>query len=500
MADALCGPSNALQNFQKHTSVDRTLQQDRLTHRHSPPQGFRSSPGPNAGILDPEFDAFQAGHAGPPQPDFHHLPPHLTQHPPPPQFVQAPQGPDWAADFQRLNISPLHPSAPIQHSHAPQASNAASWHQDFMKQQVPAAQAPTYQQNMFGSMSGHGMGGFAGPAFQQSHFGPMDSNTVSEVAQGKQQAQEGALQFDDAAFEAAFKQAQKDMLEAEVSNMREAGNAAQERAADSVPAETDPILLRIKEKRPNVYLAIKLRSEIDLGRPSDALPYLDALETLERSGSLIDDASEAKWCVDALQKIVNRDAPQVIKTRAESLITAINERLMSAYPLLASRVPVTQESIWEDLEAAGYTTRTPLPERVAQQPQQEKKEEQPVKNDDDEMAETAGKLLERVADNTSEKFQKSQFLELMRRLRDREVRVEGDKVVEVNSAQPSTFPLQPAGVPEIDRNILNVASQDFGTVMDSEVGHASDPTKTEPRTDEVSDQFNYYNINSKYHR
>lgn len=38
MADALCGPSNALQNLQKHTSVDRTLQQDRLTSRQSPSQ------------------------------------------------------------------------------------------------------------------------------------------------------------------------------------------------------------------------------------------------------------------------------------------------------------------------------------------------------------------------------------------------------------------------------------------------------------------------------
>ena len=38
MSDALCGPSNALQNFQKHTSVDRTLQQDRLLSRQSPSQ------------------------------------------------------------------------------------------------------------------------------------------------------------------------------------------------------------------------------------------------------------------------------------------------------------------------------------------------------------------------------------------------------------------------------------------------------------------------------
>lgn len=34
MTDALCGPSNPLQNIQKHAGVDRTLQQDRLAfHR-----------------------------------------------------------------------------------------------------------------------------------------------------------------------------------------------------------------------------------------------------------------------------------------------------------------------------------------------------------------------------------------------------------------------------------------------------------------------------------
>lgn len=38
MADAVCGPSNPLQNLQKHTSADRTLQQDRLVNRQSPAQ------------------------------------------------------------------------------------------------------------------------------------------------------------------------------------------------------------------------------------------------------------------------------------------------------------------------------------------------------------------------------------------------------------------------------------------------------------------------------
>ncbi|KFY09303.1 hypothetical protein V492_05534, partial [Pseudogymnoascus sp. VKM F-4246] len=33
MADSMCGPSNALQNFQKQSQGDRTLQQDRLSAR-----------------------------------------------------------------------------------------------------------------------------------------------------------------------------------------------------------------------------------------------------------------------------------------------------------------------------------------------------------------------------------------------------------------------------------------------------------------------------------
>ena len=36
MTEALCGPSNPLQNIQKHAGVDRTLQQDRLAFNRPP--------------------------------------------------------------------------------------------------------------------------------------------------------------------------------------------------------------------------------------------------------------------------------------------------------------------------------------------------------------------------------------------------------------------------------------------------------------------------------
>lgn len=65
---------------------------------------------------------------------------------------------------------------------------------------------------------------------------------------------------------------------------------------------------------------------------------------------------------------------------------------------------------------------------------------------DDELAVTAGELLERVADNTTDKFQQSNFFALMRRLRDGEARVEGDKIVgaeDAVSAPPTPDPTSP---------------------------------------------------------
>ena len=53
-------------------------------------------------------------------------------------------------------------------------------------------------------------------------------------------------------------------------------------------------------------------------------------------------------------------------------------------------------------------------------------------DDAEELARTAGQLLENVKGDQSQKFQESKFLSLMRQLRDREVRVEGDKLVDVS--------------------------------------------------------------------
>ena len=50
----------------------------------------------------------------------------------------------------------------------------------------------------------------------------------------------------------------------------------------------------------------------------------------------------------------------------------------------------------------------------------------------DELARTAGQLLDNLKHDQSQKFQNSSFLSLMRQIRDREVHVEGDKLVDVS--------------------------------------------------------------------
>lgn len=496
MADALCGPSNAIQNFQKHSSVDRTLQQDRLTSRQSPGQGFRSSSGPNAGLLDPEFEAFQAGHNLPPQPNFQLLPHAQPQHTP---FAQAPQAPDWASDFQRLNIAPSFPPPQLQR-HPPVANASASWHQDFMSQQQPALhQTPVQQHNMFGG----GMS-YMGSGFQQrTGFGAMNGAPLSQVASGKQPVQESMSTFDEAAFERAFAEFENDQtqnpMEAyqEVLRKEDQDNTAHAQAANQQPIfdyqlnvlqeeqyrlqdqrteealnalpETDPVLAELRNKRPSVYYTIKFRSALDLGDTQQSL-WLDALDMVERQGVIATDASEGRWCVDSLNKIAAQEIPATVKDRIETLIKSTNERLMSQHPFTPSLQRTDDErQFWNDLEQAGYRTRSPLPQQ--RDPETEKAQEQdPSRHDDDEMAETAGRLLERVADNTSEKFQNSQFLSLMRRLRDREVRVEGDKMVDIpqdaQNTTPSSIP-PTTTIPGIDPQILNHAATDFDMPMDS---------------------------------
>ncbi|KAF9891283.1 hypothetical protein FE257_004847 [Aspergillus nanangensis] len=311
MSDALCGPSNALQNFQKHTQVDRTLQQDRLVSRQSPSQGFRSQ-NPTQGALDPEFAAFESNLAGAPLPDFQHAPPFAAH---PPHFAMAghaePQ--NWASDFQNLNISEpshmIHQQPGISAAPAPMMAHQG-WQNEFMNQQQHRP-APMQQHQPYG------------PGFQSSFAPNYSMHTMGGLppAQDTMMNQQSSTEtFDESAFEAAFEQAREDMAS-------QAANVVQEQSDEH------------------------------------------ATETIH---------------------LENTTTPSL-----------------------------PQETVRIGSDTIPQTNRDDTQGRV---------------NDADELARTAGHLLDSVRHDQSQKFQNSNFLALMRRIRDREVQVEGDEFREVSTS------------------------------------------------------------------
>ncbi|TVY12554.1 hypothetical protein LARI1_G009514 [Lachnellula arida] len=329
MADDMCGPSNALQNFQKHSTVDRTLQQDRLLSRQSPSQGFRSSPGPSAALVDREFDAFQAGHFSPEPQPFH---PAAFSHAHPPPQLQQPGPSGWASDFQRLNISP--PPQQLNQPFTPQRQDAVGWHQEFARQnqiQTPTQQPSPFQYSPMRQM---------GMNYNAQSFTPQSQPQSSISAQKQPEA------FDDEAFARAFEEA----------------------------ARNEEVLRQDTEMVQN--------SEQEQGQEQNA-----------ELGQEI---------------LINESATRLLSRDSD---------------VLSQQAPIGADQIHD-------------PSSPARSPRQED-------TDPDALARTAGQLLNSVQHDSSAKFQNSQFLELMRGLRDREVMVMGDTFVGAEDGDAGRVATQP---------------------------------------------------------
>lgn len=91
-----------------------------------------------------------------------------------------------------------------------------------------------------------------------------------------------------------------------------------------------------------------------------------------------------------------------------------------------------------DRESQGWLDHSQIGSDRILDEEQKRREEGKEADDAEELARTAGQLLEKVKGDQSQKFQESNFLSLMRQLRDKEVRVEGDKLVDVS--MPSSTP------------------------------------------------------------
>ena len=361
MAEALCGPSNPLQNLQKHTSVDRTLQQDRNVLRRSPAEGFRTS-SPFAGSLDAEFQAFQAPQslkASPlsfQQPPLHD--PHLPiQSPNPPQFSTSVQQnlPSWASDFQRLNINSPQSSASSFQPKTISSRNVASdgWHHDFMAQSYSQARQVPQHSNAGSNFNMQ-------PQFQNQPFLDHALSHAPSVQQQPEQMLEERFEFDEAAFEQAF----------------DAAKAASEEAESKIKGKE-----RVEEGMFSMGFACT--------DPGDVMGEYD---------------------FDQHASTLGLDTQETHMTRHQDNLKFDREDLG-----VHSTPPP------EELPRIGSDTIPP-------------RNESDLQTEVDELARTAGQLLDSLQGEQNSKFQQSSFLGLMRQLRDKEIRIEGDKMVSVSTS------------------------------------------------------------------
>ncbi|KAL8863845.1 MAG: hypothetical protein Q9174_007531, partial [Haloplaca sp. 1 TL-2023] len=275
--------------------------------------GFRT-PDPNAGLLDAEFEAFQAGHSIIDQPFVPEQ--HLWQNsriaPSQPfnTHQQHQEAPNWAFDFQNLHVHEAR-STPIPatqfRTKAPlHRGTTPTWHQEFQKQSSES-QRNHYQQSRLG-------GGPFGAGLSASNYNAY-SNYPGSVGQQRQPDPLLQESLHHKAFEEAFDAASLDVRRQEQSTQTK-----------DTPSQS---------------------------------PAMEA----------------------------STDADDSVEYRIGS-------------------------------------------DRIYDESQERQQESQSKEQEADELAKTAGQLLDNVKHDQSTKFQESNFMILMRQLRDREVKLEGNNFVD----------------------------------------------------------------------
>ncbi|KAF4630372.1 hypothetical protein G7Y89_g7766 [Cudoniella acicularis] len=276
---------------------------------------------PSNGVLEPEFQAFQAGQLS--LEPHHSLSPQPFSHAPQPLYQPGPAA--WASDFQRLNISS--PPPQIHQPFSPQRQEDNAWHQEFAR-----------QQNFMAERSMQASSSQAGSSYQPFHMAGMMGTQYNTAGFASPQAQAPIAQqaqpeaFDEEAFAKAFEEA-----------------ARQEEVVAQQGMETG-LNTEITEDQRSMLSEVE-----DFMHNESHLPTGESLE---------------------ISNLANQERIGADQIHDPALETGQNEQ-----------------------------------------------------EDPDALSRTAGQLLESVRHDQSDKFQKSTFLELMRQLRDREVLVEGDKIV-----------------------------------------------------------------------
>lgn len=97
----------------------------------------------------------------------------------------------------------------------------------------------------------------------------------------------------------------------------------------------------------------------------------------------------------------------------------------------------TADKEFEEAQAEWMAQHGPTAEAQAAPPttQQEEAQAQKKRFEDEQLARAAVDIVNSVSDNATEKFQKSQFFELMRRIANKEVVVDGENFIDAETGE-----------------------------------------------------------------
>ncbi|MBE7181807.1 MAG: hypothetical protein INR71_11485, partial [Terriglobus roseus] len=221
---------------------------------------------------------------------------------------------------------------------------------------------------MFGGVPRYGM-------FNQSHFEPSFAERPDmSVAEGKQREGVGAQEWNDEAFERAFDEAQE---EVDISQSQD------RRAKDLF---WDPIR----------------------GEPS---------EDYETQLRLLEQQNKKRVALAEQERAAERQAAQ----SSSGDVRLGDQHVNPFYDAIHDDPLADQHDILDAIEAESQARFQSALQDLPEQKQGMRPPDHDMEAD--ELSKTAGHLLDSVAHDTSDKFQNSSFLALMRRLRDKEVRV-----------------------------------------------------------------------------
>lgn len=259
------------------------------------------------------------------------------------------------------------------------------------------------------------LNGFGQNMYQNRSYPMLDGaiSQLSPIAQAKQPQQEDV--FDEEAFERAFEAAKVEVEQFE----QQAQQQVQQEQSEGDQALSDYRMQLALLEQQNKRRLLRAREQHDQAQNqkvdvehqalSDGWMRLASFEQqseerLLRARQLRDQARNQKADVELGNDVIINGSDDLL-TRSDHLVE-------------------------QELKGSDW---------ILQQDEDQRADPQ-LHDEADDLARTAGQLLDSVRHDQSQKFQDSSFLALMRQLRDREVRVEGDRMIDVSTSSSPNGP------------------------------------------------------------